>query len=507
MRFYSEDQIARYEAPEGSWGYFYEAKDLTKHPFLDKYREELIERMRRDRSLTNTVNSVRLLSLIDNHDEYPQLFAMVFEFEVRNIISRGMAYWGNEILVDKIDEANLNLSDITRNFKWVILKYVQEKIRLIEDLRGVAADLIILEVAKKPKFRSYLDEGLFSVVYDINRYKTAADLFGRMHQVRDALSEPESKLSIEELEKLGELEIIYKDGKWIAFELKTARACADTGSGAWCTTRWAFDDYSSAGKLYTVKRKSSDTEMYHFHFERGEFTDENNSEIDSVQMDEMPLDKIFPWSFFANRNDPKKAAQHLINMVRGEHDLKEANWRVGKEIDRYDLGSEVVAAFAKERPDIALYFSEDYLMYNDEVVKATLTGREGPWPLIDYIKNNDDERVQTMMEDENFWSRAIERHGVMRSWSDDAQGHVLGWVWRGLIAEADENVAENHLFENYYGDIQYFHKKPSLDIQLAAVEGAFQQDGYQNQIMDMQRWLKWDWDSKAIELYESKMAS
>ena len=91
MKFYSEDQIARYEAPEGSWGYFYEAKDLTKHPFLDRYREELIARIRRDR--TNIHLGMNVRKDMDDSDNWPKKFAEFvddqFEYHLRVGFRRG----------------------------------------------------------------------------------------------------------------------------------------------------------------------------------------------------------------------------------------------------------------------------------------------------------------------------------------------------------------------------------------------------------------------------------
>ena len=53
MKFYSYKDIegvVHFEATPFSCGVFYEAKDLTKHPFLDRYKEEIAARIRSDRA-------------------------------------------------------------------------------------------------------------------------------------------------------------------------------------------------------------------------------------------------------------------------------------------------------------------------------------------------------------------------------------------------------------------------------------------------------------------------
>ena len=322
------------------------------------------------------------------------------------------------ILQDKLDEANVTIQDLRKNFKWIILKYIKEDIRLIEDILTVVVDLMILEMIKKPKIRKEIERkegGSFPFATDINKYKNATGLATDMKVATDILIEPEPKLSIEELEKLGELEIIYKDGKWIAFELKTARACADTGSDAWCTTRWAFDDYRSEGKLYTVQRKNSDTEMYHFHFERGEFTDENNDQLESYHLDELPLDKIFPWSPF-NAKNKKQQVELLVNAAKSrEDDSEEVFYKVGDLIDAFHIPEDVVAEFLEEYPNIGFYFSTDYL--TDEMKTAMV--KSDPMPLISWIGGGKDPikggPPKFYPDSPNEWSEFIEENNFMKN--------------------------------------------------------------------------------------------
>ena len=148
MRFFNARDLPRVESTIALYGYFYEAKDLTKHPFLAKYRDELIDRIRRDRD-NYLIDLVRAGETPE--EEYPQAFAKLFEKEIQYVV--GSSFWGGSGFYEIIDESNVTHADITKNFKWVVLKYVQRKIDRLEDLRNVAADLVFLEVAKKPKFK------------------------------------------------------------------------------------------------------------------------------------------------------------------------------------------------------------------------------------------------------------------------------------------------------------------------------------------------------------------
>ena len=311
MKFYTENQIVRLESEETLWGYFYEAKDLTKHPFLDKYRDELIDRIRRDRD-NYLIDPVRAGETPE--EEYPQAFAKLFEREIRLVTVR--SYWGGSGFYDIIGDANVTHADITKNFKWVVLKYVQRKIDRLEDLRNVAADLVFLEVAKKPKFKRKLEE--LDIRYDINKYKDASDLAFSAEVIRDSLSAPESKPTIEELLADKELDVHYEDSKIVVYALHSSRACEVTGSPSWCTTSWAFKKYSEKGQLYTVHVKAARNKMFHLHFENFEFTDENNEPIREYEAEEYRFDKVFPGSVFDWKSGTQirvKAMLENINVI------------------------------------------------------------------------------------------------------------------------------------------------------------------------------------------------
>ena len=308
MRFYSETLIERFRDVE-SWGYFYEAKDLTKHPFLDRYRTELVKSAERDRTFLYTaryhVNNTAILDKAEDDVEkyYPIAIAETFENAIKERLRVGFP---QADMQEALDESNIKEHDIHRYFKWVILKYVKYGTFQLEDITGVALDLITLEIAKRRRI-----EG---VETDINRYKHHGELADKMAIVRLTIRKSKVLPTIDELLDSGELKIHHEDSKIVVYTLHSPAACEATGSNQWCTTSWAFERYSKDGQLYTVHVKNNSKEMYHLHFELLEFEDQNKNPIPEWAVDEYNFDRVFPGSIFDYKQREKRVDAMLDNL-------------------------------------------------------------------------------------------------------------------------------------------------------------------------------------------------
>ena len=510
MKFYTEDRITRY-IPDSVYGYFYEAKDLTQHPFLDRYKEELIERLREDRTASSLLKDREEMP-----DTWPRMFAQYFITEARYVIERGWGYSGD--FADIVEDANVTQRDVEKNFKWVIIKYVQGKIRLLEDIRTVAGDLVTLETLKKPKVKKDFlrragETSLGSL--DVNNYASAAALSTAMNFVRDTLTEPEPALTLDQLVALGEAEIIYEDGSIVAFEVKTARACADTGSqGVWCTTTWAFDRYRKSGPLYTIHVKNSGS-MYHFSFGEMEFTDEDNDPITHADVENLNLHKVFPNTLFDYRSDKREEAlldhwDSVYTMLNPEleelENLVEKKPELIEDIPHYQQGWLAHAAIGGDVERFKKYHhmidyegdEESYIEYmigwaeaHPELVKsetlpdeAEIAAAIADPKMMEYISTELQYRALSEYDStEELISHAAEEVQIEYlkkvdpeaiNFIDRPPADVIGAFLQGLSDDDDYGEAD---IENLIRKVKEFDikllsyvKNPSLDLQLWAVE-------------------------------------
>ena len=132
--------------------------------------------------------------------------------------------------------------------------------------------------------------------------------------IRDSLSAPESKPTVEELLADKELDVHYEDSKIVVYALHSSRACEVTGSPSWCTTSWAFEKYSEKGQLYTVHVKNDPGEMYHMHFELAEFEDKDKNPISEWVADKYGFQRVFPGSIFDYKQRKKRVDAMLENL-------------------------------------------------------------------------------------------------------------------------------------------------------------------------------------------------
>lgn len=116
---------------------------------------------------------------------------------------------------------------------------------------------------------------------DINRYKSASQLYLVMDRYDDPVDDKDR----------GTAEKVYEDANVTVIIPRDVTAACRYGRGTrWCTaavhgTNY-FDSYSKQGPLYILipKHPNHEGEKYQLHFESGQFMDENDDPVDMVDL-------------------------------------------------------------------------------------------------------------------------------------------------------------------------------------------------------------------------------
>jgi len=210
--------------------------------------------------------------------------------------------------------------DPTQNKKymtWLVGKYAGKKggINRLEDIPARAHELLIKydRLAAKKKLKPE-DK-------NINQIKTLSDLGGILqdedYQDEDLSSQKEKSDEIEqEMYDDGDAELVYNDSDYKVVIAVTHKASCYFGKNTqWCTTSAGsssyHDQYSDQGPLYIILEKSTNT-RWQFHFESGQYMDENDSQIDVASFfDEHPV----MYELFEGLNIPQMKIFKVEEMV------------------------------------------------------------------------------------------------------------------------------------------------------------------------------------------------
>jgi hypothetical protein len=193
----------------------------------------------------------------------------------------------NKIEKEKFDkivssDPTSSIAKLGKYSKWLLNLYKKEGDKLLEDLYKAKEYLKVYDKVKKKE----------GVNPDINSYKSLPDLFIDIEKYVEDSEEVKSatELKKEQKEKIKEqAEKIYEDDNWLIVSPKTHEASCLYGAGTqWCTasreeTRY-FEDYTEDGNLYILinKLKKDDKgrqKKYQFHFQRKDYADERNKQI------------------------------------------------------------------------------------------------------------------------------------------------------------------------------------------------------------------------------------
>lgn len=156
--------------------------------------------------------------------------------------------------------------------QWMARQFATGNVAKLEDVVSTLADA----VAKFHRLgiRRKLSQG----ENDINRYKTAEQLYDTMDRYEDVDAPGEGG---------GQADKVYEDGDvTVIVPRDRTAACAYGRRTRWCTAATssynAFDSYNSQGPLYIVipKNPKQPETKYQLHFESGQFMDEHDEPID-----------------------------------------------------------------------------------------------------------------------------------------------------------------------------------------------------------------------------------
>lgn len=179
---------------------------------------------------------------------------------------------------------------------WLITRFINDGIARFEDFDRSKAALNRFNSLKMSGFFKRAEGLEHAEKADIGRFKTLSDLVEFLNSLDPTAdvsnSEAERRMEQEFYEK-GQAELLFNDHQWKVVIPHTEPASCFFGRNTqWCTAAtdsWnAFDDYAEEGNLYVILHKPTNR-RWQFHFESGQFMDEQDRPINWTQ---------FPTEFF-----------------------------------------------------------------------------------------------------------------------------------------------------------------------------------------------------------------
>ena len=193
--------------------------------------------------------------------------------------------------------------------KWLLNLY-KRKTMQIEDIYKAERYLEVFD-----KYSGRLE------VKDINRYKSLPDLYVAIKDFIDSDAPASKKEEIRRIKK--DADKVYEDDTWLVVVPHTEEAACYYGKNTqWCTaaerSRNAFNSYKASGTLYININKITN-EKFQFHFENGEFKDENDEDVlfDDIGMEEGT--GIYKFYVEKGYTIPEATIEHAIRT--GDYDM------------------------------------------------------------------------------------------------------------------------------------------------------------------------------------------
>lgn len=268
--------------------------EYQREKTLANYGDGLLKRLRADESGTS---ELRRYTLYDTQREMQELHsgeseALVYpQIYKRNFIDRAMY---------EIESAD---PTVTKEYiRWIITTYIKGGIQRFEDIETrVRVELESFDQLKHSGFFKRCDPELRKYS-DIFQFKALSELgiFNRERTPGERMSNTSKDKALQqELIKSGEAEVVLNNDRFLVVIPKTHRASCFFGRNTqWCTTTKGnardHNMYSSRGPLYTILEKSTN-KRWQFHFESGQFMDENDVPINET---DGPPDDLFNYDIF-----------------------------------------------------------------------------------------------------------------------------------------------------------------------------------------------------------------
>jgi hypothetical protein len=184
----------------------------------------------------------------------------------------------NKIINSDKVTSNLENGKVGKYAKWLLKLYSNDNLNL-DDLNKIEKYLPIFDkLSKSDKTTNK----------DINTYNSLDDVYNVINSYLDSnktISKGDEIRKTKEKAK----KIDINDNRFIVIQPLTKQASCYYGKGSqWCTSSNTsdnkFDEYISLGPLYIIMDKSKrndvgDYAKYKIHFQKGEFKDDNNQEV------------------------------------------------------------------------------------------------------------------------------------------------------------------------------------------------------------------------------------
>ena len=170
--------------------------------------------------------------------------------------------------------------------QWMARQFINGSEPQLEDVTSTLADAV-------DKFnRLNLKRKLPAGENDINRYKSAAQLYQAMDRYDDPVDDADQ----------GKADTVYEDGDVkVVIPRDQAAACAYGRQTRWCTAATKgtnyFEQYNKDGPLYILLPKEPDTpgEKYQLHFQSGSYMDKDDDPVDIGDLLTERFPKLGEW--------------------------------------------------------------------------------------------------------------------------------------------------------------------------------------------------------------------
>lgn len=280
---------------------------------------------------------------------------------------------------------------------------------------------------------------------DINRYKTAKQLY----LVMDRYEDPD-ELDAEK----GQAEKVYEDGDVIVIVPKNQAAACNYGRKTrWCTaavhgTNY-FDSYNKQGPLYIVIPKHPRTEgaKYQLHFESGQFMDEDDEPIDIGYF----LRDQYPGllEFFMGREKPSEYIRDMVAFASDEtlQQLSDEIWELAQDVLNDMLSDWEVnddsfyewmrsKGYVDEDGEIDWDRAPSYLEYNDDARRWAQDIEEYGHPTPDDLRKMAAEQTSdgTYDEDSIYNLEGYIAHNMRWKMRRDNMGETIpDWIDKNIV--------------------------------------------------------------------------
>lgn len=327
--------------------------------------------------------------------------------------------------------------------QWMARMFANGSERALEDVTSTLADAVSkfhkLSVKKK----------LMPSDNDINRYKTANQLYLVMDRYEDPIDDGNE----------GKADKVYEDADvTVIIPRDEPAACRYGRKTRWCTAALHgsnyFEHYNRQGPLYILipKHPSHDGEKYQLHFATAQYMDENDDPIDIAML----LKDRFPGAGHMFLND-ESTAKHLVETVAFASDdvlkgVVQEIWelardRVSDVITDWEANDDYYykwlreEGYADEEGDINWDKAPSYTEFNDEARRWMDDIEEFVNLSPKYLRQSVRDQISdgTFDEDSVYQIDSYLAENLRREMRKENDGGIADWIDRNIMIRRGHN--------------------------------------------------------------------